>query len=345
MFGKVKVGLAVVAILATAATGVNAAYVDGFEGYDAGSVIQGDGTLVSAKPYVAYYDTWIDITGGTIAPGTNGTAGQLTISSRVRFHDGATDGTLDIDIGGTTAGSTYDQLIVNNVRGDVWLGGTLDVGYIGAYAPTHGDTYDVLVWTGTRTGTFTSYKGLDAGNNFVLTPSYDDTAKKLTLTAHQVTHETAIDGVISGDANDNVLRSDDTAAILSAGDGADVLSGNGGDDILIGGGGADIMLGGAGSDVFTYTSITDSTSGAMDQILDFDAKDNSEDIFLQGLLNGTFTYVGTGSFNGVGDTEASFNDTTKILSIDIDGDATADMQIQLNGVASADLDVDDFTVT
>ena len=46
MFGKVKVGLAVVAILATAATGVNAAYVDGFEGYDAGSVIQGQGDFI-----------------------------------------------------------------------------------------------------------------------------------------------------------------------------------------------------------------------------------------------------------------------------------------------------------
>ena len=46
-----------------------------------------------------------------------------------------------------------------------------------------------------------------------------------------------------------------------------------------------------------------------------------------------------------GNTEARFNDISKVLQVDIDGDATVDMEINLVGVDIADLDNTDFTVT
>jgi hypothetical protein len=44
----------------------------------------------------------------------------------------------------------------------------------------------------------------------------------------------------------------------------------------------------------------------------------------------------------VGSTQARFDDTTKILSIDLGGDGVADMKIVLSGVNLADLDAGCF---
>ena len=59
--------------------------------------------------------------GGQVIPGGTGAAGTSTINGN--YTQTAT-GTLDIDIGGTTAGSQYDQLAVS---GTASLGGTVNV--------------------------------------------------------------------------------------------------------------------------------------------------------------------------------------------------------------------------
>jgi len=129
--------------------------------------------------------------------------------------------------------------------------------------------------------------------------------------------------------------------------GPESLVGGLGDDVLIGGGGADNLTGGGGADRFIYTATTDSGPGAgRDTIADFDAFSPAEDIVLQGLLTGTFNFIGADSNAfGTGNTEARFNDTSKILQIDSDGNGAADMEITLSGVALVDLDNSDFTVT
>ena len=43
--------------------------------------------------------------------------------------------------------------------------------------------------------------------------------------------------------------------------------------------------------------------------------------------------------------EARFDNNTKILEIDADGDAIADMEIELVGVAIEDLDENDLNIT
>jgi len=127
--------------------------------------------------------------------------------------------------------------------------------------------------------------------------------------------------------------------------GVDTLSGAAGIDTITGGASADTLTGGAGSDRFVYTATTDALPAGNETITDFDATDATEDIVLNGLLNGTFSYLGAGTFSASGNTEAIFNDTSKLLSIDANGNGTADLEISLTGVATADLDVTDFTLS
>ena len=126
--------------------------------------------------------------------------------------------------------------------------------------------------------------------------------------------------------------------------GVDTLSGDVGVDIITGGGGADTLSGGSGADRFVYTSTSDAPGGGNETITDFDATDANEDIVLNGLLSGTFSYLGAGTFSATGNTEAIFDDTSKLLSIDANGNGTTDLEITLTGVATADLDVTDFTI-
>ncbi len=106
------------------------------------------------------------------------TTGGLTLASGATFH---------ADIGGTTAGSGYDQLLVN---GGVALGNAnLDLALIGGFTPTAGNTFTLISNDGVDpvTGTFAglaegatlavagkaftiSYQGGD-GNDVVLTAS------------------------------------------------------------------------------------------------------------------------------------------------------------------------------
>ena len=63
------------------------------------------------------------------------------------------DAMLKIEIGGTTAGTGYDQLVI---AGDLSLNGALDVSIINGFAPAAGQSFNILDWAGTRTGTFSS---------------------------------------------------------------------------------------------------------------------------------------------------------------------------------------------
>ena len=137
---------------------------------------------------------------------------------------------------------------------------------------------------------------------------------------------TSFDDTLSGDSNVNELW------------------GGIGTDTLTGRGGADRLYGGSGSDHFQYNSANETALGAGDTIFDFDATDNSEVIFLNRLLNGSFNFLGASSvaFTATGNTEARFNDASDLLSIDLNGNGTADMEITLTGVNLSDLGVNDF---
>src|SRR5262249_38352758 len=58
---------------------------------------------------------------------------------------------LQIDLGGTTAGTNYDQLIVS---GDMALDGTLQISLANSFMPSLGDRFHILAWGGTLDGAF-----------------------------------------------------------------------------------------------------------------------------------------------------------------------------------------------
>lgn len=63
-------------------------------------------------------------------------------------------GSLEIELGGTTPGSEYDQLNHLLGAGTAVLGGTLEVQLIDNFVPSVGDTFDVITALGGITGTF-----------------------------------------------------------------------------------------------------------------------------------------------------------------------------------------------
>ncbi len=62
------------------------------------------------------------------------------------------ESTLNIELGGTAAGTQYDQI---NVAGDLTLDGTLEVSLINGFTPTAGQTFDFLNGS-TLAGAFSS---------------------------------------------------------------------------------------------------------------------------------------------------------------------------------------------
>jgi T5SS/PEP-CTERM-associated repeat protein len=86
--------------------------------------------------------------GGTLAPGHS--AGTTTITGSYTQQSG---GKLEIEIGGTTAGSAYD---VVNVTSSASLNGQLQLALLNGFAPGASDTFTVLTATGGIFGTFSN---------------------------------------------------------------------------------------------------------------------------------------------------------------------------------------------
>ncbi|MBT4888272.1 MAG: hypothetical protein HON65_01800 [Rhodospirillales bacterium] len=103
-----------------------------------------------------------------------------------------------------------------------------------------------------------------------------------------------------------------------------------------------------GADTFRYTAVSDSTAATKDTIVDFEAL-GSDIINLLGLQTGTWngTILDSANipFTNTGITQIAFNDTTKSLQLDTDGNSVTDMEIILTDVVAANLDSTDFTFT
>ena len=107
---------------------------------------------------------------GTII-GTVVNSGQIELTSLLTIQGNYTQtaqGTLNIAIGGTTAGTDYGQL---NVTGLATLNGTLNVALTNGYLPNAGDSFQVLLF-GSVSGDFATENGLNLGNGLQLDPEY-----------------------------------------------------------------------------------------------------------------------------------------------------------------------------
>jgi|GEM_PF-2601265 len=95
---------------------------------------------------------------GTTSPGDNG-VGDLTF---IGTFEQSSSADLQVTLGGMVVGSNQDQLSVN---GDLDLSGTLEITIPEGYFPAVSDSFIVVTFTGTRTGTFDTFTAPTVGGN------------------------------------------------------------------------------------------------------------------------------------------------------------------------------------
>ena len=91
------------------------------------------------------------ISGGTVA--NSGTFAPGLSPGCLTYIGNFTNSTLDIELGGTTVCTDYDQL---QVTGNFTAAGTLNVSLVGGFTPTLGDEFIITTATGTLSGTFST---------------------------------------------------------------------------------------------------------------------------------------------------------------------------------------------
>lgn len=100
-----------------------------------GGLLKGVGTITGS----------VANNGATVAPGAS--PGLITVLGN---YSQGTSGVLDIELGGTTAGSQYDRLAVS---GSATLAGTVNVTLINSFILSSGDVFDVVTYA-SRSGVF-----------------------------------------------------------------------------------------------------------------------------------------------------------------------------------------------
>jgi hypothetical protein len=109
---------------------------------------------------------------GTINVGNQ--PGTLTINGK--FTQNST-GVTNVQIGGTSAGTGYDQLVIS---GAASLNGVLNVSLINSFAPTVGQSFQILSFS-SRSGTFSSVTGTSIGSGKAFSPAYSSTGVALNV--------------------------------------------------------------------------------------------------------------------------------------------------------------------
>lgn len=203
-------------------------------------------------------------------------------------------------------GAGKDILTVNYAHSSTNVSG-------GVASGSHAGGYGGLV--SDAGGNSVSFVGAE---NFVITTGHGD------------------DTVVTGAGHD-VLNGRDGDDRLDGAEGHDLISGGIGHDTLIGGRGQDVMTGGdGGGDTFIFNRLDDSKTTAMDVITDLQASDtlnlSAIDADTGTAGNQAFTLVG--AFDGhAGQAtflfDAGSNQT--LLSLDVDGDGTADFRLAASG--------------
>ncbi|MBF0178920.1 MAG: hypothetical protein HQM03_02710, partial [Magnetococcales bacterium] len=212
--------------------------------------IQSTGTLRGSGAMTVANNTGSNLD-GTILPGSDGTAGTLYIThSSSSLAMGATT-TLKIDIGGTTVTTQYDKLAIT---GTVVLDGTIQINPINGFTPANGDTFTVLSYNSTSSGSIDRIDGLLVSSGIALDPLFSTT--NLTLTARTVdTLGDTGNNVLAGTTAQEVMRGDAGDDTLTA-NGTDLLFGEAGNDVfVIADTNFKIINGGAGTDTLQAQSL------------------------------------------------------------------------------------------
>ncbi|MEJ6024386.1 Ig-like domain-containing protein, partial [Ramlibacter sp. PS4R-6] len=145
-----------------------------------------------------------------------------------------------------------------------------------------------------------------------------------------------------GDFVENVLLVGNRKATATGNSLDNIITGNSASNTLIGGGGADTLTGGLGADTFSYLSVSDSASPAIDVITDFDVTAREHinlsvidaDVTRDG--NQKFKFIGAANFSDFASAAGlvRFDAATHMLQASIDGDTDAELEVELLGVTS-----------
>jgi len=202
------------------------------------------------------------------------------------------------------------------------------------------DTY--VIDSITETMIETSSGGVDTVSinlTFTLTANFEN----LTLTGSDDIDGTGTvsDNIMTGNSGNNVLVGFNGADTFLGGAGLDTIDGGEDDDLITGGANGDDLTGGTGADQFIYTT----AASGNDTIQDFNNLNGDgvqgDLLVFDGLLEGTFAYLGSAGFSSSGNTEARVSSGDVL--IDFDGDGSADLTITMTGLGSAaELTADDF---
>ena len=111
---------------------------------------------------------------GTVKPGLS--PGIMSVSGN--YVQGAS-GTYEPEIAGTSAGTGYDRL---DISGAATLNGTLSIVTVSPFAPTAGDSFQVMTFA-SSTGQFSQVQGGNLGNGKSYSVSYNPTNVTLTVVA------------------------------------------------------------------------------------------------------------------------------------------------------------------
>ncbi len=101
----------------------------------------------------------------TVRPGS--TVGVLTLNGA---YTQKSSGILEIEIGGLNVGTEYDRLAVT---GNVSFDGTLNVYLIDPFQPSSGNMFDIITYTGTRSGVFSTVNVPSLSGGLMWNLSYD----------------------------------------------------------------------------------------------------------------------------------------------------------------------------
>jgi hypothetical protein len=149
---------------------------------NSGSVLAQSGSTLSLSSSASFNSGSILATGATVSvsgwltnAGTIHLDAHSLMTATNGFHQTA-QGVLGTDISGLAAGASYGQL---QISGQAALDGRLDVGLVGGFLPSSGDTFDLITWT-SQTGSFGTITVPPVGTGLVLKAAYQATSLRVT---------------------------------------------------------------------------------------------------------------------------------------------------------------------
>jgi hypothetical protein len=210
-----------------------------------GGLLQGTGTINAA--------TLINV--GNIYPGFLTTTGTITVNAAYQQQS---IGSLDIELGGTVAGTQYDQLIVN---GSASLAGYVSIAEEAGFSPQLGNSFKILQYS-SFSGDFQTREDFYLGGGRIVDEQIVPTSLSLVVNQATLSFTSAVTSTVAGlplgpmaGIQVDVL---DTNGQVIASDNSDHISLSLNKNSLVGGGSISVVNGVA---TFSGVDITTASTG------------------------------------------------------------------------------------